>query len=191
MLEQKIYLESLPLEAYRSFCIPIFIKNNRSQYLWANDFFIKKSAGLPSIHEIYKKEDHEFAWTDYADELKANDKLLLQSEQTLSVPERILRHDGTYVDIISKKCPLLDKHHRVIGLIGFSMELPKPSCLSSLSKREQSVVLLLSEGLTDKQIAKKWNISPRTVESHVINAKRKMNVMTRAELIAKISRTYP
>ena len=66
----------------------------------------------------------------------------------------------------------------LIGLIGFSIELPRSSDIQILSPREYDVVLLLSEGRTDKQIAKKWGNSPRTIESHILNAKRKLNVTT-------------
>lgn len=182
MSEQKLYLHCLPLHSFQSLDIPIFIKKKNSQYLWANDFFIRKSAGYSSVNEIYNKQDYDFAWHEYADELRLNDRLLFENTQNIIVREHIFRHEGTFVDIVSKKSPLFDNTNQIVGLIGISMELPATSKLA-LSKREYSIVLLMSKGYTDKEIAKKLLISPRTVETHINNAKQKLMVSSRAELI--------
>ena len=50
-----------------------------------------------------------------------------------------------------------------------------------LSAREQEVLRLLAEGLTDREIAGALAISPRTVESHVSSVLRKLGVRNRAE----------
>lgn len=50
-----------------------------------------------------------------------------------------------------------------------------------LSSREQDVLRLLSDGMTDREIAGALAISPRTVESHVSNVLRKLAVRNRAE----------
>ena len=50
-----------------------------------------------------------------------------------------------------------------------------------LSVREQEVLRLLSDGMTDREIAGALAISPRTVESHVSNLLRKLGVRNRAE----------
>ena len=50
-----------------------------------------------------------------------------------------------------------------------------------LSAREQDVLRLLAEGLTDREIASALAISPRTVESHVSSVLRKLGVRNRAE----------
>jgi DNA-binding NarL/FixJ family response regulator len=50
-----------------------------------------------------------------------------------------------------------------------------------LSSREQDVLRLLAEGMTDREIATALAISPRTVESHVSSVLRKLGVRNRAE----------
>lgn len=50
-----------------------------------------------------------------------------------------------------------------------------------LSSREQEVLRLLADGLTDRDIAGALAISPRTVESHVSSVLRKLGVRNRAE----------
>lgn len=50
-----------------------------------------------------------------------------------------------------------------------------------LSSREEEVLRLLAEGLTDREIADRLVISPRTVESHVGSVLRKLGVRNRAQ----------
>ncbi|HAT8759615.1 TPA: hypothetical protein JBA34_16440 [Legionella pneumophila] len=116
--------------------------------------------------------------------------MLFENGESLSAYEQVLRHDGTIVNIVSKKSPLFDKELNLIGLVGFSIELPQ-SNVHILTPREYNTLLLLSEGYTDKQTAKKLGISPRTVEAHINNSKQKLGIKTRAELIAQFSRKHP
>lgn len=50
-----------------------------------------------------------------------------------------------------------------------------------LSSREDEVLRLLADGLTDREIADRLTISPRTVETHVGNVLRKLRVRNRAQ----------
>jgi DNA-binding NarL/FixJ family response regulator len=52
---------------------------------------------------------------------------------------------------------------------------------SGLSTREEEVLHLLADGLTDREIAENLQISPRTVETHVSNVLHKLGVRNRAE----------
>ncbi|HCD9578462.1 TPA: LuxR C-terminal-related transcriptional regulator [Legionella pneumophila] len=191
MTQQILYLESLPIHAYQDLNFAVFVKNLKGCYLWGNSFFISKSAGYKSLSEIYNKQDYHFAWHYYADQLRKNDQMLFENGESLSAYEQVLRHDGTIVNIVSKKSPLFDKELNLIGLVGFSIELPQSNVTHILTPREYNTLLLLSEGYTDKQTAKKLGISPRTVEAHINNSKQKLGVKTRAELIAQFSRKHP
>ena len=53
--------------------------------------------------------------------------------------------------------------------------------IDGLSPRENDVLRMLAEGLTDREIAAALIISPRTVETHVSNVLHKLNVRNRAE----------
>ncbi|CAN5573433.1 two-component system response regulator NarL [soil metagenome] len=53
--------------------------------------------------------------------------------------------------------------------------------IEGLSPRENDVLRMLAEGLTDREIAAALVISPRTVETHVSNVLHKLNVRKRAE----------
>ncbi len=53
--------------------------------------------------------------------------------------------------------------------------------LEKLTKREIEVLILLSEGLFNKEIAYKLNISERTVKNHISNIFKKINVSDRTQ----------
>ncbi len=63
--------------------------------------------------------------------------------------------------------------------------------LEGLSPRENDVLRMLAEGLTDREIAAALIISPRTVETHVSNVLHKLNVRNRAEAAQRYRRAEP
>ncbi len=63
-----------------------------------------------------------------------------------------------------------------------SIEKMKMVC-SRLTDREREIVMLVSEGLMNKEIADKLGISVRTVEVHVYNFMKKLELRNRTELI--------
>lgn len=57
--------------------------------------------------------------------------------------------------------------------------------LSNLTNREREILLCLSKGLSDKQIASALNISVWTVHGHVKNVFEKLGVHSRTEAVIK------
>lgn len=60
-----------------------------------------------------------------------------------------------------------------------------------VTDREMEVVKLLGEGLTNRQIAERLYLSPRTVERHIANLTVKSKLRTRAELMVLAARIEP
>jgi pimeloyl-ACP methyl ester carboxylesterase/DNA-binding CsgD family transcriptional regulator len=56
---------------------------------------------------------------------------------------------------------------------------------SALTPRQLEVLREVAQGLTDKQIARKLSLSPRTVEMHVANALAALGCRTRAEAVGR------
>jgi len=54
--------------------------------------------------------------------------------------------------------------------------------LSDLTQREQEVLTLIAEGLTNKQVGERLGISPKTVARHRDNITHKLNLSSRTEL---------
>ncbi|MFQ5610623.1 MAG: DNA-binding response regulator [Anaerolineae bacterium] len=59
---------------------------------------------------------------------------------------------------------------------------PPDTAPSDLTEREQEVLLLIAEGLTNKQIGEELGISPKTVARHRDNITKKLNLSSRAQL---------
>lgn len=57
-----------------------------------------------------------------------------------------------------------------------------PEVRSKLTSAEHEVLRLVAQGLTDRQIAERIHVSPRTVQSHLASVKRKTNTRRRSEL---------
>ena len=51
-----------------------------------------------------------------------------------------------------------------------------------MTKREREIVELIAEGLSNKEIANKLNLSVYTVKSHVHNILEKMSLNTRVQI---------
>ena len=62
---------------------------------------------------------------------------------------------------------------------------PAADALGVLSSRELEVLRYLATGLTDREIAERLGISPRTVETHVGSVLHKLEVKNRAEAAAR------
>jgi len=59
----------------------------------------------------------------------------------------------------------------------------QPPLILDLTKREYEVLVLMVEGLNNKQIAKKLTVSPSTIKSHVSNILAKFEVTSRTEAV--------
>jgi LuxR family maltose regulon positive regulatory protein len=55
---------------------------------------------------------------------------------------------------------------------------------AALTKRENDILQLLAEGLTNKEIAQRFTLSPRTVDTHVERVLAKLNVTSRTRAVA-------
>jgi len=70
--------------------------------------------------------------------------------------------------------------HRLVGSSSRATDTEDPA-LASLTSRETEVLRLLTEGLTDREIACSLTVSPRTVETHVSSLLHKLGARNRAE----------
>lgn len=90
------------------------------------------------------------------------EELVAQVESSLKQASRLMRHNGR---------PSLDENKRI----------QVPSTVE-LTPTELKVVQLVAQGLANREIADKLNVSQRTVESHVSNMLNKTNLHNRTEL---------
>ena len=64
------------------------------------------------------------------------------------------------------------------------LEEPRRAASATLSKREQEVLVLMTQGATNREIALRLNISERTVKAHAKSIFNKLGVNSRAEAVA-------
>ena len=78
-----------------------------------------------------------------------------------------------------------DKMYLSVSMEHIAKPLSVLSCgnLPALTKREKEILQLISEGLTNNQIAEKLFISPLTVDSHRKNLLTKLNTNNTASLV--------
>lgn len=106
-----------------------------------------------------------------------------------STSERLLQG----IDTVLKGEYFMDSSvsHRVVEKL---MELPEKevkitdASYDTLTRREQEIMVLLAQGLSNKQIAEKLFISPKTVENHRSNILRKLNIHSTIELVRYAAR---
>lgn len=78
---------------------------------------------------------------------------------------------------------------RFIQALKGEKNLPPSSPQSPrLSERQKEVLVLLSQGMTDNQIAKQLYIAPSTVRFHIKRLMEEMNCLNRLDLLAKAFR---
>jgi pimeloyl-ACP methyl ester carboxylesterase/DNA-binding CsgD family transcriptional regulator len=80
--------------------------------------------------------------------------------------------------------PALDA---VLAFLGEAVS-PEPAAAPRLTDRELQVAGLVADGLTNFAIAGRLSVAPRTVESHVENIRRKLDVRSRAQIAAWVTR---
>ncbi|MBW2013271.1 MAG: response regulator transcription factor [Deltaproteobacteria bacterium] len=106
-----------------------------------------------------------------------------------STSERLLQG----IDTVLKGEYFMDSSvsHRVVEKL---MEFPEKemkmtdASYDTLTRREQEIMVLLAQGLSNKQIAEKLFISPKTVENHRSNILRKLNIHSTIELVRYAAR---
>ncbi len=77
--------------------------------------------------------------------------------------------------------------HRIV--LGSAAPRSTAAGWDALTPAESRVSLLVADGMTGPQIARRLGISPRTVQTHVSHALRKLGLSTRAELAVFVARS--
>lgn len=133
------------------------------------------------------------------------------AQETVNICEHELEHsDGATYNYLTIKSPWY-QDQKLVGVFGCSIMLNRHPLVNSLqsiaelgllstnvfnplvandkitlSMRELSLAKLLVTGLTAKEIAKRLNLSHRTIESYLINLKIKLRCKNKTELAIKL-----
>lgn len=66
------------------------------------------------------------------------------------------------------------------------IQLPNTANLSGLTPRERQIATLLSEGASNKHLAKELNIGLATIKTHLLHLFQKVGVSSRTELVSRL-----
>ena len=105
----------------------------------------------------------------------------------------LIRADGGSVTVEYAAHPELVTGHRLMLLVALQTSRRKrdlrprqPQGATSLSRREIEIIAMIAHGRTSAEIADALSLSPNTVRTHVRNAMVKLDVHSRAQLVAKV-----
>ena len=90
------------------------------------------------------------------------------------------RDDAAAALLAEAKCGALDAWAVSAVLDAEGLDSEPPPRPAGLTEREADVLAWVARGLTNKEVAERAAISPRTVQQHTLNIYRKIGVSTRA-----------
>jgi len=176
----RIYLEkNQPEKAIEMIegMIPYFIQQNANAYLTgafcalaiANQQIGRMDKAVRSLNKAIELAESE---ENYGDFMGFGGKLIPLLYETLSA--------GIAPEFTSQLLTYLSAFHP-----GQKAPVNDLGNIDTLSQREMDVLKLLSEGLTNQEIAQKLYLSTNTIKSHSIKIYRKLNVNNRGQAVSK------
>lgn len=102
-----------------------------------------------------------------------------------TLPQGRFRLSVTVLKGIEEDCSLLLRLYPVVESYAKMNLLMQ---IAGLTSREMEICILVKDGIADQEIASRLFISLHTVKNHVKNIHKKLNVNTRAQLVALLNR---
>jgi len=130
-----------------------------------HDFFCEKKALLAGIHGIFYCDDRADIILKGIEHLNENGRWFKRETMNLALAE--LLNNSPHEELMRKK--MLATNNIVFP---------------SLTKREKTIINLVSSGAQNKEIAEQLHISPNTVKTHIYSIFRKTSSRNRIELIS-------
>jgi two-component system aerobic respiration control sensor histidine kinase ArcB len=101
----------------------IYWLNNEFEYESCNGLYAKL-LGIESLQQIKGKDflaTHAFREkNNFWNEINSNNVISMRMEASLSFKETLISKEGELVEVLSKKAPLFDSMHKIIGLLSVS-----------------------------------------------------------------------
>lgn len=118
--------------------------------------------------------------------LGTNEHVRLALEEAAAAASQVAEQAWTYAELLDQALAILAAER---GEVPLAPALP-PAITSAapLSPREQEVLALVAQGLTNKAIAAALFVSPNTVKTHVSSLMNKLNATSRVQLAAIAAR---
>lgn len=176
--------KSLDINYIKDFPCHFYLKNLKGKYIGGNDY-LAQDVGFKQGNDLIGYTDYDL-WPRNIKLIHANDQKVVAQQKSLIFYESGIRANNTLIRVISHKAPLRARNNKIIGNIGLSIILD--SLLKEeklLTKRQLDCLFYLVKGMTAKQIAKKLDLSHRTIEHYIDAIKIKLKCENRRDLISK------
>lgn len=195
-------------------------KNSASQWIWTTQTTVSLF-NYVDTDELLGLNDSDIESTkDFAELLVKNDQSTMASGQNTFIETTRIGPESKVVQAICTKTPLHDEDNNICGIFWLAipivlsdqqsilqsisdslkpiygtkeqrLQVASPDLPHKLSSRELEVLFYTLRGKSAKNIAQCLNISPRTVETHIIKIKEKFSCTTKQQLIdAAIAKGY-
>lgn len=180
---------------------PAVWKNQQLEYQHCNDFYAH-FFGYSTVQELLGKTDQQLPCNRFADFYDYCDQYVMENQLSWCGVELAENIHHELIPIYTRKIPVINQG-MTVGVFAWFQVINdyadslfcKNQRLSPrfefceggyqyLTRRELQCLFYLAKGYSAKKIAKKFNISPRTVETHVNNLKDKFSVSSKSDLIA-------
>ncbi|RDG34861.1 helix-turn-helix transcriptional regulator [Streptomyces corynorhini] len=99
---------------------------------------------------------------------------IVEARTALAEAEGIFRRLGAR--------PGTARAHTELRAAGSQSDTPEPDAFADLTPQQQQIVRLAARGLTNREVAEKMYLSPRTVSSHLYRAFPKLGITVRSQL---------
>ncbi len=96
-------------------------------------------------------------------------------------------HEGLVVFDALGAEPWAARARRELAACGERVASPAPSLRATLTGQELQVVLVVAEGLRNREAAARLFVTPKTIEFHLSNVYRKLRIRSRAELVRRVA----
>jgi len=143
-------------------------------------------------------EDAEAGIGLYEEALRLHDSPFEEARTALLYGERLRRaHRGGDARLPLRSAletfqragagPWAERAHNELRAAGEAVARPEPDALSSLTPQELRIARLVAEGVSNREVAARLFLSPRTVEYHLYKVYPKLGVSSRTELSRLVS----
>ncbi len=184
----------------------VFVKDLNLRYINVSPEFVRHS-GLNNADDLVDLDDTHMPWVEYAEQYRNDDAHVIQFGRLQKIEPFMNFYGDHFYTMVTKE--QFRNHGIIVGIIGnshiLSTQLQKQlkqlraldkvissektlkytlqSCYKNLTKRESEIFFLMLRHFSAKMVAKKLEISHRTVEKHIEMIKHKLNLQSKNDII--------
>ncbi|WP_165482761.1 PAS and helix-turn-helix domain-containing protein [Legionella gresilensis] len=173
----------------------LFVKDLQGRIINASPSFIA-ATGYKTLRDISGKTDFDLPWATLALEYLRWDQKVAKGYFLMNHLEQHCHVNSSYFEVLVNKSPLINAAGEITGIIGLYTMQPYVKANNiyletnslAIYGQQRKCLKYLIQGLSAKEIAKKMDLSHRTIEYYLQILRKKLACRNKAELIIKANR---